>query len=237
MTLPLTAINGVQLTETSTGGISKVRVMDESARKDLSWDRYVRLEAAAEAVRKLFPYGARILDAGGFDGALALFLPKYDIYVIDPATTGGSVLSIPAKAGAYDLVLAIDVLEHINPTARERAIDEFVRVAIKAVVLNYPCTDSAPAQELMLKATNNELIREHVEWDLPDSDWVLDKMSERGFNGVVTPHASIAVWLGQHLALNLVPDVAKELNRFLVENHAHEPYSKALYHLVVCERA
>ena len=235
--MPLTAINGVQLTETSTAGISKVRVIEEAARKDLTWDRYVRLEAAADAVRKLFPYGARILDAGGFDGALALFLPKYDIYVIDPATTGGSILSIPAKAGAYDIVLAIDVLEHINPTARERALDEFVRVAIKAVVLNYPCTDSASAQVLALKATGNDLIREHVEWDLPDSDWVLAKMSERGFTGVITPYASIAVWLGQHLALNLVPEIQTELNRFLVENHAHEPYTRALYHLVVCERS
>lgn len=88
----------------------------------------------------------------------------------------------------------------------------------------------------MLKLTNNALIKEHVQWELPDSNWVLNELAKYGFNGNVIPHTSVAIWLGQYVTLNLVPDIANELNRHLVENYAQEPYSRALYHLIVCTR-
>src|SRR5581483_4242605 len=104
-----------------------------------------------------------ILDAGGYDGALGLFLPSLQIDLIDPATTGGSVLNIPAADQCYDAVVAVDVLEHIEPSDRARALAEFARVSKQHVILNYPCRGSKPAQELALKLTNNALVREHVQ--------------------------------------------------------------------------
>lgn len=234
MAVPIVAIEGVVLDLQENRQIATARVFDASAKLNLSWDRFVRLKAAAEVIRDRSP--ARLLDAGGYDGALALFLPHQEIDVIDPATTGGSVLKIPAPDGSYDAVVAVDVLEHIQPKDRARALAELARVATRLVVLNYPCQDSKSAQELALKLTNNALIKEHVQWDLPDSNWVLGELANYGFSGTVKTHTSIAVWLGQYVTLNLVPDAAKELNRHLVENYAEEPCTKALYHLVICER-
>ncbi len=250
--IPIKFVDGVELIP-KTAGICKVVVSDYAAKMDLSWDRFVRLNAAAKAL--VASEAKTILDAGGFDGALGFFLsavePDLDakthfdepkdlgvqIDVIDPATTGGSVLEIPAADGCYDAVVAVDVLEHIDPKDRAKALAEFARVARKHVILNYPCQDSRDAQELVLKLTNNPLIKEHVQWKLPDSDWVLGEMNKYGFEGTVTAHTSIAIWLGQYVTLNLVPDEALELNRHLIENYSQEPCGKALYHLVVCRRS
>lgn len=230
---PIKIVEGIELFDKG-AGIAKVCVTEPNGWKNLSWDRYVRLKAAAAAVEKT--EGKRVLDAGGYDGAIAFFLPGVEIDVIDPETTGGSVLQIEAADNSYDTVVAVDVLEHITPTDRAKALSEFARVTRNDVILNYPCTDSSEAQELVLKLTNNPLIREHVQWELPDSEWVLAEFTKYGFSGTVTPHTSIAIWLGQYVTLNLVPDAARELNFHLVENYAEEPCTRALYHLVVCSR-
>jgi len=214
-------------------GVARVVVDDVSAKNELSWDRFVRLKRAAEATVRTS--ATTILDAGGYDGAIAFFLTDAVIDVIDPATTGGSVLEIPAADSSYDAVVAVDVLEHIEPKDRAKALSEFARVARQSVILNYPCRESKQAQELALKLTNNSLVREHVEWELPDSDWVLGELAKYGFKGKVHPHTSIAIWLGQYVTLNLVPEAAKELNRHLVGHHTEEPTTKPLYHLLVCE--
>lgn len=236
MPVPIKAIEGVELDLPEGKCIASARVLDPHERMNLSWDRFVRLKFAAKAIEDNVVVAARLLDAGGYDGALALFLPGHDIDVIDAATTGGSVLEIPAADSSYAALVAVDVLEHIEPKDRPKALSEFARVARQHVILNYPCQDSKDAQELALKLTNNVLIKEHVQWDLPDSNWVLGEMDKYGFSGAIHPHASIAVWLGQYVTLNLVPETAEELNRHLVENYADEPCSRALYHLVVCER-
>src|ERR1700733_8594803 len=170
--------NGVELVP-KRPGIATVRVIDSHAKCALSWDRFVRLQAAAAAV--LQTNSKTVLDAGGFDGALALFLPDLLIDLVDPATTDGSVLEIPAEDRSYDAVVAVDVLEHIEPADRARAISEFARTAKNHVILNYPCLDSKEAQELALRFTNDPLIKEHVQWDMPDSSWVLSQLEALGF--------------------------------------------------------
>lgn len=234
--VPINSIIGVELETTDTPGICKVVVKDRSTKSALSWDRFVRLKAASEAIAQNVGRETTILDVGGFDGALALFLPDYEIDLIDPATTGASLLQQPADALSYDAVTAIDALEHIAPEERDHALQELARIARKLIVLNYPCRETTEAQKLVLKATNNPLIREHVEWELPDTDNVVALMQGLDFSTKVMPHASLAVWLGQYLTLNLAPEVAQEMNRYLTDHHSDEPFSTPLYHLVVCSR-
>ena len=234
--VPIRIIDGVELHETARAGIRRVEVSKPECKSDLPWDRFVRLKATADTIRKLVQSDSDVLDVGGYDGALALFLPEYNLELIDPATTGASFLHEPAPDRSYDLVAAVDILEHIVPADRQETLKELARVARNFVVLNYPCTDSKSAQELMLKLTHNTLIKEHVQWELPDSDWVVKSMDELGYRSIVTPHTSVAVWLGQYLALNLLASESEALNQFLVQNHANEPFGTSLYHLVVCER-
>lgn len=129
---PIKIVAGIELIDKG-AGIAAVNVTHPDNWKELSWDRFVRLKAAAAPVQKC---GAKkVLDAGGYDGALGFFLPGVEIDVIDPATTGGSVLQIGAPDASYDVVVAVDVLEHIDPADRAKSLSEFARVAREHLIL------------------------------------------------------------------------------------------------------
>lgn len=236
MPVPITQTPGVHLEPTMTSGISRACVDDSSKRMDLSWDRYVRLKAAADAVEQNSSSSQNLLDAGGYDGALALFLPDYQVDVIDPATTGGTVLSIPVPDQSYPITTAIDVLEHIPPPDRLKALAEFSRVTQNLLILNYPTPVSKPAQELALQLTQNSLLKDHVDWTLPDSAEVTTQLSSLGFTSILIPHTSIAIWLPQYVTLNLVPEKSIPLNQHLITHHPTEPFTDPLYHLLICTR-
>lgn len=42
------------------------------SKKSLPWDRFVRLNATADALKELVSPDSDLLDVGGYDGALAL---------------------------------------------------------------------------------------------------------------------------------------------------------------------
>jgi hypothetical protein len=238
--IPINPTSATTLRASELSGICAVHIEKSKAcqaRQELSWDRYVRLQAAADAIQQHCPANSRILDAGGYDGALALFLPEHEVHLVDPATTGTSLLATNARDRSYAAVVAIDVLEHIAPVERRLALHELARIAASHLILNYPCADSRPAQELVLALTGNSLIAEHVHWPLPDTDWVVAELEQLGFASTWQAHASQAVWVGQYLASNLAPAAAAQLNRFLVAQHGNEPWTKPLYHLVVGQRA
>ncbi len=228
---PIKAIEGIQLVPSGVAGIAKVVVAEKTGLKKLSWDRYVRLQATAEQVKS-----CKLLDVGGYDGALALFLDDCDFHLLDTETTGGNACKIAAADQSYDCVTAVDVLEHIDPDERLSALKECARLTSKQLILNYPCQESADAQTFMLKLTNNQLVKEHVEWPLPDTNWVVQKLNELGFATEVKEHTSIAIWLGQYLVQNLLPEDAAELNALLIKHHAKEPFHKPLYHLITAVR-
>lgn len=230
---PIKAVEGIELIPSSSAGIFTVQVIDRNkGLANLSWDKYVRLQAAAEQIED----AQKILDVGGYDGALALFLNDIHIDLLDPETTGGHATAISANDLTYDCVVAVDVLEHIPPNERLLVLYECARVSIDQLILNYPCQSSADAQALMLKLTNNPFVKEHVQWPLPDTELVIESLNELGFDAEVTAHSNIAVWLGQYLVQNLLPDMAPELNKILIEQHSNEPFDKPLYHLITAKR-
>lgn len=236
MTLPLKLCNGIELLPTDRAGVSEARITNRDAMLTLSWDRFARLKAIATSIVFHAISKTTILDAGGFDGALAFFLPEHKIHVVDPATTGASILEIPAANQEYEVVVSVDVLEHIEPMCRQKALEEVTRVCNRYLFLNYPRKESKEAQEIVFKLTKNPLIEEHVKWDLPDTAAVLQSLTRLGFEGSCSPHTSIAIWMGQYLLLNLLPEQSKSLNEFLVQNFSDEICSSALYDLICAER-
>ncbi len=234
--IPIESNPHVELLPGGRAGVRRVKVLNPAGKRKLTWDRFVRLNAAAEAIRELVPPQSAILDVGGFDGALALFLNDLNIDLIDPATTGSCILSSGLPEKSYLLCAAIDILEHIEPESRHKALSSLTQVSQQFVILNYPCSETRAAQELVFKITGNALVKEHVDWELPDTDEVVQRLDSLGFDAAVYPHSSVAVWIGQYIVSNLNPQHCDEINSFLIDNHAIEAFDKPLYHLLVCKR-
>lgn len=51
----------------------------------------------------------------------------------------GSVLNAPFKNNQFDLVIAVDMLEHLDNKEKAIAIKEMLRVSKKAVMVGFPC--------------------------------------------------------------------------------------------------
>ncbi len=226
---------GVDLKPTATPGICRAEVLDADKRFDLTWDRFLRLHRTAEAVSAAIKTSESILDVGGFDGALALFLPQHSIDVLDPITTGGTGLSITTEP--YDAVVSIDALEHVEPRQRRSFLEQMCKVTRFACFINFPGRQTAAAQKLVFELTNNPLVREHVEWPLPAIDDVKRHLESAGFLVETIRHTSLAQWISQYLLQTVAPDWAATANRHLLEHHLDAPVDTPLYDLVVGKRS
>lgn len=226
--------SGVDLKQTTAPGICRAIVCDAGKRFDLTWDRFLRLHRTAEAMKQVTTPSESILDVGGFDGALALFLPEYDIDVLDPITTGGTGLSITTEP--YDAVVSIDALEHVAPEERQSFLEQLCKVTRLSCFINFPGRQSAAAQQLIFELTNNPLVKEHVEWQLPDIDDVRKHLESSGFLVETQQHTSLAQWISQYLLQTVAPDLAARANRHLLEHHLDAPVDTPLYDLVIGKR-
>lgn len=235
---PIESSGGVRLVPTATPGVSTAAVTDAEERHNLPWDRFMRLNAVSEHLRRIIgeKRRVRILDVGGFDGAFAMFVPGHDVDVIDVATTGGSGLRIPLEDRSYELVVSIDAIEHVPAAERALLLSEIARVTAEACFINFPHPATMPAQKLLLSLTGNTFIREHVELGLPDKEFVFSQLGRHGLSCQALPNTSLAQYVSQYALQSFIPDQAKEVSRYLVRAHKEEPFSVPLYLLVIGTR-
>lgn len=221
---------GVVLEPTERIGISRAIVIDAEKRFVLSWDRFNRLHQVAKAIQE-GTEPDRVLDVGGFDGALALFLPDFEVDVIDPITTGGTGLDITATQ--YPIVVSIDAIEHIAPPDRDDFFEELIRVTSRKCFVNFPARRSVEAQRLVFELTDNPLIKEHVEWELPSTVHLCEMLIDRFMETQVIEHTSLSQWVSQYLLQTESPEIAARANSYLIRNHSGESNGITLYDLVI----
>jgi hypothetical protein len=225
---------GVELKPTATLGISSAVVIEPAMRFELTWDRFLRLYNTALFVKNTFEKPCNVLDVGGFDGALAMFLPEYVVDVIDPITTAGTGHSITAQS--YEVIVSIDALEHVPPDERQSFTQQLSSAAREYLFINFPGQQTADAQQLVYELTDNPLVKEHVIWQLPDRNQVKDWVERAGFEVCLKQHTSLAQWISQYLLQTTAPDVASKANRYLLEHFLEEPVGTPLYDLIIGRR-
>lgn len=225
---------GVEL-KPARDGIARAELIDSFRRFELTWDRFIRLHNTAESITALVPRGSQILDVGGFDGSLAMFLPDYEVHVIDPATTGATGLKI--ENCQYDFVVSIDALEHVAPNQRASFLQQLTGVAIQMCFINFPARHTVRAQQLVYELTKNPLVREHVGWELPDREHVKEQLELAGFNVEMRGYASVSQWVSQYLLQTVAPEIGAAANRYLLEEHLTEPIGTWLYDLLIATRS
>ena len=80
-----------------------------------------------------------------------------------------SAADLPLGDQSYDVVLALDVLEHIPPEIRMKVISESLRVARKLVIFGFPSGEAA-------HKADEELKREYIRKGVPVPDWLEEHM-------------------------------------------------------------
>ena len=180
---------------------------------------------------------SKILDVGGYPGVLHHFVsPVYfDVHVLDvapddgsiPNYTQGSGMDLPYPDHSFDIVTALDTLEHIPNTQREQFLTEMMRVARHACVLVNPVqsVEADVAEETLdeyirwVLDAQQEQLREHRDFGLPDASATSDAFERNGWRTHSFPTANVYNWLlmmiAKHYLISLRDDKAAGFERTL----------------------
>ena len=149
----------------------------------------LRYSPVVKEIKKRKLENSKILEIGsGSLGITPYLKTKIDAIDIDfsgpksefitKIKTRGEVL--PFKANSYDVSISVDVLEHIPPKSREKAVFEMLRVTKKLVIIVVPCGEDSEEQDKQLHKhwnkiinTKNQFLDEHVKNGLPTIDEIL----------------------------------------------------------------
>ena len=142
------------------------------------WDIRSRCLPPARALRPLLESlpGERLqlLDVGCGRFGLAAFLNSVCVVGMDTQVAEGagrdfpfvrgSVAALPFRARSFPIVTCIDVLEHLAPEERSRAVEEIVRVADRAVLLAFPHGATARHCDEVYRRAREERGKALPEW-------------------------------------------------------------------------
>jgi GT2 family glycosyltransferase len=181
----------------------------------LPFDRYQRYARAARAVDALRIDGRplRVLEVGAnFHRDLERFLPADAVIYLDvraPEEDGagscfvrGDGSASPFGDDAVDVVVALDVLEHVEPSRRHALIAEALRVAARAVVIAAPFdSPEVAAQDARLHEYFRELhgrdfvwLAEHASCGLPSLGDTVESVRGLEWHVTVAGAGNLELW-------------------------------------------
>ena len=166
----------------------------------LDHNRYYRIKTLADHLSHLFGEGGfSVLDVGGGDGALALFVPDAAYVLAEPAINGISGTNLPFAQGYFDAILACHVLEHVSLTERSHFLEQLCSKARKCVLLLNPFLEpNAHVREriqLVFELTGAQWAKEHLECGLPHLDQVRQFAADHSYGCRVWPCGSLTASL------------------------------------------
>lgn len=145
-----------------------------------------------------------ILEVGGGSSGLAAYLDR-KIVCLDKEFTGrlhgniepviGSIDALDYDDASFDVVICVDVLEHIAKSQRRKAVSEMIRVAKEKVIISFPCKNFAEAGEIqlrnLLRQTGQPVpswLQEHIRNGLPSLSDVISDIGEAGHIFTIVPN-------------------------------------------------
>ncbi len=233
---PIEAQKTVELVECGVEGVREAKVLEFNT-SAIELDRFMRISTTAEQVNNLnLKKGTIVLDVGGFDGALALFLPSLRVWVIDPQTTGGNGLKIPFPDKHFDVVVSIDAIEHLPRKERAKFLQELVRVTRSKLFINFPEARSMIVQKAVLSVLDNKFIQEHVNYQLPTSKEVVDFLKEirPNLKIKITSYLNVYSWLAWFVLFHTDKERGLNVSKFLKGHKNNISNCPCLYELLEC---
>jgi hypothetical protein len=199
----------------------------------LGFDRYQRFRAASQLVDQLAGNRpASILEIGGFDQASQPFLTRHQHTAWNGEIHPGQPL--PFAPGQMEIVLALDVLEHVPPEERAFFISEISRVAERAVVLSFPLRAAQAAEAFVYGLTGSPWLAEHLRLGLPDPREIEDIFRESGLIFTCFPNAALPSWTAMMLLMyGLKGKMREQVSAFFNRHYYHlenrEPAYRYIY--------
>ncbi len=132
---------------------------------------------------------SKILEIGSGSLGVIPYL-KRQIDAIDVDFTGpqtdllnkfkGNAYDLPFRKNAYDVTISADVLEHIEPHLREKAVCEMIRVTKQLAIIVVPSGEASQEQDKNFQKRwnrifkeKNQFLEEHVKYGLPTTEEIL----------------------------------------------------------------
>lgn len=179
----------------------------------LPFDLYIRNRIAADLINSISKFGLEILDVGGREGRLYQFLEGHRVSILDirePENTKkddryflGSILSAPFPSNSFDVVVSMDMLEHLSPKDRIKAIEEMIRISKIGIIVGAPfeTTSVAEIEELAnqyfkhLTGKDHMWLKEHIEKrPLPDITEIEDYFKGHHLRFIKIQHNNLFLW-------------------------------------------
>lgn len=165
-------------------------------------NQLVRYEPVVRLVQPLS--GGRLLDVGSGSWGMSRWLtPRWSVVAVDRTFDdyGGAsgpqrrdarplfadVTALPFNDRDFDVVVALDLLEHVPPDRRGRAVDELCRVTGRRLIVAGPTDGAAYEADRRLfdvyDRRGQGVVRwlvEHVEYGLPNRASLADSLGRHG---------------------------------------------------------
>lgn len=162
-------------------------------------DIALRYWPVVQVLKREFRHSLQLLEVGSGNAGLAAFW-RGQVVGVDIAFRGvqaptlaricGSGSALPFADRQFDVVLAVDMLEHVNAQVRPQVVAEMARVARATLIILGPCGAKSEAWEQCLwnrlpKKANQtyRYLREHIENGLPSLEevafWLKTACGER----------------------------------------------------------
>lgn len=175
--------------------LSKARATKCRPLNEFDHNTYFRLKTLADKLLDLFPDSQfSVLDVGGGQGALSLFIPKADYVLVEPVINGLSGTALPFADKSFDVIVACHVLEHIPEGDREQFFDQLCSTARKYVIILNPFYKPKSyveeRLELVVELTNAQWAREHLNCGLPKLEEVERFAQKRQYGYKIWPNGS-----------------------------------------------
>lgn len=136
---------------------------------------------------------ATILDVGSGGLGIAPYLKRVvtgiDLHFHKPyhpllRRVKGSVLNLPFQNNNFDIVVCVDMLEHLDKRLRKKAIMEMMRLAKKKLILAVPCGRLSYEQDRNLNqfykknyGRSYHFLDEQESYGLPDKEDIIDMVT------------------------------------------------------------
>lgn len=169
---------------------------DQSTLQALDATRYQRLWMIARRTKELYnDHPPRVLDVGGSDGALCLFLPESEYVLAEPTTNGLTATELRLPDHSFDIVLACEVMEHMPLEMRERFLSQLcLKSKGYVLLLQYFAVTGIEFQtdRLVYEITKVDWAHEHLANQLPTLGFVQEFAKRNQLSITVTPNSASA---------------------------------------------